>query len=107
MTKRDMGGWSGIDVSARERVCCCCRQVSGPSHAKAQAGLHCGAVVHDVGGQQHAAWPVVHMIPSIQVCGPLRLHTIISSSAEARLFPLRVRIADRLIWQVGEDLPVP
>lgn len=33
--------------------------------------------------------------------------SLISSSAEARLFPLRVRIADRLIWQVGEDLPVP
>lgn len=29
-----------------------------------------------------------------------------TNNAKARLFPLRVRIADGLIWQVGEDPPV-
>lgn len=29
-----------------------------------------------------------------------------TNSTKARLLPLRMRIADRLIWQVGEDLPV-
>lgn len=28
-----MGGWSGIDISGRERVRCCCRLLNGPSHA--------------------------------------------------------------------------
>lgn len=34
----NMGGWSGIDISGRERVRCCCRPLNGPPHASTGQG---------------------------------------------------------------------